>query len=55
MSWFDNRAIDQLTDAEVTSLVENQTPEDQWLVQVNTMANRFRRMINDPSDAEESE
>ena len=31
MDWFNNRSIDQVTEAEVTAFVVNQTPEDQWL------------------------
>lgn len=31
MNWFDNRPIDQITEAEVAAFVANRTPEDQWL------------------------
>ena len=31
MNWFDNRPIDQITEAEITALATNRTPEDQWL------------------------
>lgn len=31
MSWFENRPINQIAEKEITALVTNRTPEDQWL------------------------